>query len=336
MRRNQANYNYHFISTDMAATLKELIIKGGSIYITGNATTSNKNKFETIGSSFSTIGGFKFAPIDTFNSFTTVEGQKCFSPLTSREEDALRKLQQALEPSMSIEENLIVILTKDFIQKQKLTINNMTLEGLNANPLLCRALKLNTPEEFVKFYMYSAISRSIVTSMGYLVQDLMLYSNANVYDGKLYETSYGTKWDVVIEKLDGVRSYIEVKSGPNDMDKTQILSYEKAINKVRRNGEEAFLGITYGKKDGVYVSTSILETYVKDWRNKTLIGAELWDYISDNNNYHMILMNTIQSTAEAFLGTASLIEEIDDKIELLLDDFRREYGTMDNFYNSLW
>lgn len=320
----------------MAATLKELIIKGGSIYIIGNATKSSKNKFETIGSRFSTIEGFKSAPIETFNSFTTVEGEKCFSPLTSKEKDALRKLQQALEPTLSIEENFIVILTKDFIQKQILAINNMTLEGLNANPLLCRALKLNTPEEFVKFYTYSAISRSIVTSMGYLVQDLLLYSSANVYDGKHYEASYGTKWDVVIEKLDGVRSYIEVKSGPNDMDKTQILSYDKAINKVRENGERAFFGITYGKKDGTYVSTSILETYVADWRNKTLIGAELWDYISDNSNYHMILMNTIQSTAEAFLGTASLIEKIDNKIELLLDDFRRKYGTMDNFYNSLW
>lgn len=320
----------------MAATLKELIIKGGSIYINGDATKSNKNKFEAIGSRFSTIDGFKYAPVSTFNSFTTVEGQKCFSPLTSKEEDALRKLQQALQPTLSIEENFIVILTKDFIQKQIIAINNMTLEGLNANPLLCKALKLNNPDEFVKFYMYSAISRSIVTSMGYLVQDLMLYSSANVYDGKHYEASYGTKWDVVIEKLDGVRSYIEVKSGPNDMDKTQILSYDKAINSVRRNGEKAFLGITYGKKDGVYVSTSILETYVSDWRNKTLIGAELWDYISDNSNYHMILMNTIQSTAEAFLGTASLTVEIDNKIELLLDDFRQKYETMDNFYNSLW
>ena len=320
----------------MAATLKELIIKGGSIYISGDATKSNKNKFESIGSRFSTIEVFKSTPISTFNSFTTVEGVKCFPPLTSKEEDALRKLQKTLQPTLSIEENFIVILTKDFIQKQILAIHNMTLEGLNANPLLCRALKLNTPEEFVKFYTYSAISRSIVTSMGYLVQDLMLYSNANVYDGKHYETSYGTKWDVVIEKLDGVRSYIEVKSGPNDMDKTQILSYDKAINKVRRNGEKAFFGITYGKKDGEYVSTSILETYVADWRNKTLIGAELWDYISDNSNYHIILMNTIQSTAEAFLGTASLIEKIDTRIELLLGDFRRKYGTMDNFYNSLW
>lgn len=320
----------------MAATLKELIVKGGCIYITGNATTKNKNKFETIGSRFSTIEVFKSAPISTFNSFTTVEGEQCFPPLTSKEEDALRKLQKTLQPTLSIEENFIVILTKDFIQKQILAINNITLEGLNANPLLCRALKLNTPDEFVKFYMYSAISRSIVTSMGYLVQDLMLYSSPNVYDGKNYETSYGTKWDVVIEKLDGVRSYIEVKSGPNDMDKTQILSYDKAINKVRKNGENAFWGITYGKKDGVYVSTSILETYVADWRDKTLIGAELWDYISDNSNYHMILMNTIQATADAFLGSESLIEEIDKKIELLLDDFRRKYKTMENFYNSLW
>lgn len=172
--------------------------------------------------------------------------------------------------------------------------------------------------------------------MGFLVQNLILYSNTNVYDGKNYPESYGTKWDVVIEGLDGIKSYIEIKSGPNDLDKTQILAYDKAIKNVRANNENAFLGITYGKPNGNYVSTSILETYVEDWKDKTLIGKELWDYISQNETYHETLMNTIQDTAELFLGDNSLIEKIDEKILSLLDDFVRDYGTMEAFYNSLW
>ena len=228
------------------------------------------------------------------------------------------------------------MLTRDFIRRQVLAISNLTVEGLNTNPLLCKALKLNTPEEFVKFYAYSAISRSIVTSMGFLVQDLMLYSNTNVFDGKDYPATNGTKWDVVIEKLNGTKSYIEVKSGPNDLDKTQILAYDKAINLVLQHGEEAYLGITYGKKDGEYVSTSILETYVSNWRDKTLIGAELWDYISDNPEYHSVLMNTIQETAESYLGDTSLVQSIDNKITSLIEDFHHRHGSMNTFYNSLW
>ena len=320
----------------MASTLTEFITKCGSIYYDGATTKNNKEKFNAIGCHYATLNGFKHASIDDFNNLTTVEGERCFKPLTAKEQQALLQLQNDCDIDITLEQNFIKILTKDFIRRQGKAIENITLEGLNANPLLCRALKLNTPNEFVKFYAYSALSRSIVTSMGFLVQDLMLYSNTNVYDGKNYPESYGTKWDVVIEGLDGIRSYIEVKSGPNDLDKTQILSYDRAIKRVLENNEKAFLGITYGKPDGDYVSTSILETYVDNWREKTLIGKELWDYMSNDELYHETLMNTIQETAEAFLGNESLIGKIDNKIASLLIDFDNQYGTMDNFYNSLW
>ena len=320
----------------MASTLSALVLKGGSIYFNGSPTRVTKDKFAIIGSRYGTLVGFKMASIDTFNTFTTEDGTPCFRALTQKERNALQSLQSMIDPNISIEENFIKLLTKDFIRRQEFAISNITLEGLNANQLLCKALKLNTPEEFVKFYTYSAISRSIVTSMGFLVQDLMLYSNTNVFDGKNYPATYGTKWDVVIEKLNGTKSYIEVKSGPNDLDKTQILAYDKAINLVLQHGEEAYLGITYGKKEGQYVSTSILETYMADWREKTLIGAELWDYISDNPEYHNVLMNTIHETAESYLGDISLVQCIDNKISSLVDDFNRLYNSMDSFYNSLW
>lgn len=320
----------------MASTLNEFVIKCGCIFYDGIPTKNNKDKFNTIGCYYSTLQGFKNASISDFNNLTTKEGVKCFKPLTLKEQQALLLLQENCDPQITLEENFIKILTKDFIIKQLKAIDTITLEGLNANPLLCRALKLNTAKDFVKFYAYSALSRSIVTSMGFLVQNLILYSNTNVYDGKNYPESYGTKWDVVIEGLDGIKSYIEIKSGPNDLDKTQILAYDKAIKNVRANNENAFLGITYGKPNGNYVSTSILETYVEDWKDKTLIGKELWDYISQNETYHETLMNTIQDTAELFLGDNSLIEKIDKKILSLLDDFARDYGTMEAFYNSLW
>ena len=320
----------------MAATLTELVKKGCSIFIVGNLTSKNKEKFAIIGSRFSTLRGFKEAEIDSFNDFKTVEGNKCFNALTTREKNALMALKDSIDPGVSIEENFIIILTKDFIRKQLSAIDGITIKELNANPLLCKALKLKTPIEFVKFYTYSALSRSIVTSMGFLVQDLLLYSNDNVFDGKEYEAEIGTKWDLVIERLNGVRTYIEVKSGPNDMNKSQILHYVEAIDKVLRRGGSAFFGITYGKKTEPSVTTSILETYVKNWKDKTLIGRELWNYISDNADYHNILMNTLESTAEAVMGNISLVEKIEQKILELLDEFEIRYESMEDFYSSLW
>ena len=172
--------------------------------------------------------------------------------------------------------------------------------------------------------------------MGYLVQDLLLYSNENAFDGKSYTEGHKTKWDIVIDKLDAVRSYIEVKSGPNDMDAAQVKHYADEIALIEDNGHRAFIGITYGKKNIQTVSTSLLETYLPDWKDKTLIGKELWDYISENDNYHNILMDTIQHTTEAFLGDESLIDKIDARVDELIRIFNSKYATMDDFYNSLW
>ncbi len=320
----------------MAATINEFIYKGAMLNYNGTPSVQSREKFNVIGSRYSTLAAFKSATIKTFNDFKTEEGIACFKPLTEKEVNAIQVLQNTIDCSLSIEKNFIILLTQDFIRKQINMLNSMDIEGLNANPILCRALKLNTPKEFIKYYAYAAISRSIVTSMGFLVQNLLLYSNKNVYDGKLYAEGNKTKWDLVIDKLGDVRNYIEVKSGPNDMDAAQVKHYADEIGLVEQNDHKAFIGITYGKKDAKTVSTSILETYLPDWKNKTLIGKELWDYISEDPTYHDQLMNTIQNTAEAFLGEESLIDKIEARIEELITIFNNKYATMEDFYNSLW
>ena len=320
----------------MAATVKNYIIKGGKFCFEGNLSSGTKHKLEVIGNHFSTLSGFKSATIDTLNNLRTVEGDECFRRLTNKETEAINRLQETIDLSLSLTQNFIKILTQDFIKKQIKAIDALTLEGLNANPILCRALKLNTIDDFLKFYVYSAISRSIVTSMGYLVQDLLLFSNEYIFDGKNYSEGIKTKWDVVIDKIGSVKKFLEIKSGPNDMDVAQIKHYAEEIEAVESIGAKGYIGVTYGKKETRTVTTALLETYVEGWRDKTLFGKELWNFISENENYHMILMDTIQSTSEVFLGQGSLISRIDSKIDALRLDFVEGYGSLDIFYNSLW
>lgn len=320
----------------MAATVNNYIIKGGKFCFEGNLSSGTKHKLEVIGNHFSTLSGFKSATIDTLNNLRTVEGDECFRRLTNKETEAINRLQETIDLSLSLTQNFIKILTQDFIKKQIKAIDALTLEGLNANPILCRALKLNTIDDFLKFYVYSAISRSIVTSMGYLVQDLLLFSNEYIFDGKNYSEGIKTKWDVVIDKIGSVKKFLEIKSGPNDMDVAQIKHYAEEIEAVESIGAKGYIGVTYGKKETRTVTTALLETNVEGWRDKTLFGKELWNFISENENYHMILMDTIQSTSEVFLGQGSLITRIDSKIDALRLDFVEGYGSLDIFYNSLW
>ena len=320
----------------MAATITNYLIKGGTIKYDGSATPQFKDKLNIIGAHFSTLERFKATPVEEMNSFTTEEGYRAFNPLSVKESEAIRALQNEVRLDLSIEENFIVLLTKDFIRKQITMLENMTIDKFNANPILCYALKLNNSRDFITYNAYQAISRSIVTSMGFLVQDLLLFSNENIFEGKNYYEGKNTKWDLVIDKLDEVKSFLEIKSGFNDMDAAQIKHYDEEINLVEQSGNKAFIGITYGKKDTRTVTSSLLETYVQDWRRKTLVGKELWDYVSENEGYHETLITTINNTANAMLNNDSIVRKINDKIDDLLLEFDTTYSNMDDYYNTLW
>ena len=183
----------------MAATLSNLIVKGCVISFEGTASSTFKYKLNVIATQFSTLKGFKEATIASLNAIKTVEGESSFKTLTSKEESAIIAFQKEIDLDKTIVQNFIKILTKEFVNKQITMLSTISIDTFNANPILCAALNLKTPEEFVRYNAYQAIGRSIVTSMGFLVQNLLLYSNEYIFDGKAYEEGDKTKFDLVID-----------------------------------------------------------------------------------------------------------------------------------------
>lgn len=320
----------------MASTIEALIIKGCSLNFQGTPTKNNKRKFEIIASRYATLRAFYEATISDYNDFKTVEGTHCFRPLNDKEKFAIECLKSIINLDYSIEENFIRLLTNDFVKKQLTMLDEMSIEKLNSNPMLCRALNFQTAEELVRYNAYAAISRSIVTSMGFLLQNLLLYSSEEAYDGKDFAEGHDTKFDVVIDRLDGVRAYIELKSGPNDLDAAQVKHYAREISAVEEAGYRGFIGIAYGKKDAQSVSFGLLESYLPDWFNKTLIGQELWDYVTDNPNYHNILMQKIEETSRQLLGSDSIVVKIESRIQCLTTSFIERYSSLEDYYSTLW
>ncbi len=310
----------------MAATLYNLIVKGCTVSFDGVASSSFKNKLNVIAAQFSTIRGFKSASISSLNNIRTIEGDTYFRPLTPKEERAIIAFQNEIDPERTIVQNFIRILTKEFVSRQVYMLSAISIDSFNANPILCSALNLKTPEEFVRYNAYQAIGRSIVTSMGFLVQNLLLYSNEYIFDGKEYLEGGRTKWDLVIDRLGEVKSFLEIKSGFNDMDAAQVKHYADEIRLVEENGNKGYIGITYGKKENVTVTSGLLRSYLDDWDRKTLVGRELWDFISENENYHTILIDNIDSVANIALRNESIVQKIEDRIEELIRVFYSRYG----------
>lgn len=317
----------------MAATISEYLVKAA---VCNNASRGFIRKVSTLGDQFSTLHGFKTASIKALEGIRNQEGYPLIKPFTEREKEILTLIQNNINESASIEDNFITLLTARFIRKQMQMLSDMNLNDINTNPLLCGALRLETVPDLVRYNVYALATRSIVTSMGYLVQDLLLYSSSDVYDGKDYKEGKNTKWDIVVERMDAVRSYIEVKSGPNDLDAAQVKNYKAEIRAVEKKGHKGYIGITYGKRDADTVTFNLFRQYLDKWEERTLIGTELWDFVSENESYHEELMSMIKQTASLVLREQSIVELIEQKIDQLILAFIDTYGSIDEYFSKLW
>ena len=254
-----------------------------------------------------------------------LEGLKSASglPIRLESEDIERILcvrdARLISKDMPLVDNYIRGLARGFTRRQVENISALTLDGLNINPLLVRSLNLRTPLEVLEFNVNAAVSRSIVTSMGYFVQNLLEVTSDDVEKVR-------SGWDLVKHSRDGRNNWIQVKSGPNDMDKDQIIYWLQEIQKVEGHGDHGYIGMTYGKRDNATVSLSLMRTYLPDMEIRTLVGRELWDFLSGDDQFHVRLFDSLRVSSAKILGSRSIQEEIGKKIRELLSEFEDRYG----------
>jgi len=269
-----------------------------------------------------------FASLDEFAlfdpsryEFRSVSGIQ-FLTLRRGEAEALRELQHSglVNPALSVQENYVAALARDFTRRQIESIKSMTLDRLSPNPFLIRSLMLVTPRELVALNVYMLATRSIVTSMGYLVEKLLQSSSDTVS-----KPPKGTGWDLVKVK-DGRRHWIQSKSGPNDMDKDQVIYWASKIQEKVGEGDFGYIGVTYGKRTTPSISIGLMRQYLPKWQMRTLIGRELWDFIGDDPDYHNKLFAALHTAAQQVLGTNTFGAEIEGGIGRITEEFVRRYG----------
>jgi len=213
----------------------------------------------------------------------------------------------------------IYIISSKYVNNWIKIVNGLKLEDLNINPLLVTSLNLNTPNELIRFSVYASAIRSIVTSMGYLVENFLLATSKDVEEPE-------KTWDIIKTDQNGKKHYIQVKSGPNDMNYDQIRTWAEEIENVEKEGNKGYIGITYGKRDNKTVTFSLLEQYLKDWENKTLIGRELWEFLSGDKIFIDRVISTLRKVALDILKTDSMITVIESSIERITRDFIEKFG----------
>jgi len=189
----------------VAATIQELIIKGFQIH-SGSSAHGLKQKIEMISSHYGNLSSFLKANKEDLDKLVFKVDNPHFK-LTDKDFSKIESFQKSglIDSKLSVQENFVKILATRFVSRQLLMIENIQLETLNVNPILSGALNLNNEEDLIRYYTYQAISRSIVTSVGFLVEDLLLYASDSVVAGKRDEHGEETKWDLVVERLGEVK-----------------------------------------------------------------------------------------------------------------------------------
>ena len=88
------------------------------------------------------------------------------------------------------------------------------------------------------------------------------------------------------------------------------------------------------------VRHALMRTYLPDMEVRTLVGKELWDFLSGDSNFHSRLFDDLRAAALAILGNKSIQEEINAKVHELLAVFEQRYGSgeegVSNYINSIF
>jgi len=200
-------------------------------------------------------------------------------------------------------------------------VENLTLGKIHPNPFLIRALNLNTPEEVVRLNVYMTATRSIVTSMGFFIQKLLISCSESA------ESPPGKSgWDAIKTTSDGEKCWIQVKSGPNDMDKDQIVYWAAKIEEKIQEGDRAYIGIAYGKRTNKTVTLGLLKQILPNSEMITLIGRELWDFVSEDTRYTVNLFEVLRQSASQVLAQSSIDEAIERCSDRIIAEFIGKYG----------
>ncbi len=267
------------------------------------------------------LEGFLNADIERFTRIKKSNRQAILTPEQTIE---LIEIKQIYPKGKSIQEIWVFHLGREFLKSQVDMVTSLSFEDFDINPLLAKALNLDTARKVIAFNVYQTITRSVVTSWGDTVQSIAKFAGCKDND-YILEGKTGMNFDLV-KSIGNVDHYIQVKSGPNTMNVGMVTSLNEAIEKIEgeKPRSKGMLGMTYGTKKRI--SAQIMGN-LKNANDRMLIGRELWDFISEKKDFHKDLFTLLDQSSQGILNK-SFIELIEAKIEELEDTWKSKFPSL--------
>jgi len=246
------------------------------------------------------------------------------SLLSEDQIDSLLGEIKNIPKGMELQETWVFYIGREFLKSQVKMVNTLGFADFDINPLLAKALNLDTPRKVIAFNVYQTITRSVVTSWGDAVELIAKFVGCKDND-YIIEGKTGTNFDLE-KSIEGTDYYIQIKSGPNTMNVGMVTSLNETIEKLEREkpGSKGILGMTYGKRERI--SNQILGN-LKDADQRMKIGRELWDFIREKEGYHKELFKLLDESSKGLLDK-SFIELIEAKISEFEEHWKTNFSTL--------
>lgn len=277
---------------------------------------------ERIAVQFDSLRDFADADIDDLK-ISGRRKQDCLSPKVC---SMIKQIQSKIELDGDLVENWIKFTSRHMTNKIIENIKNLTLDKMNINPFLTRMLHFKTPEELLRFNIYQTLSRSIVTSMGtaleYMIADC---------GGETSRRGNRKEWYDVVKTNGDDTYWLQIKSGPNNIDADQMRLFNQKFNKTMEEPNQyPKLGIVYGRYDSNSISLTLAKKYLDDYESRLLVGRELWEFISGEEGYHKRVLCWIDESVENELKKESIDDMIQKKIKEITSEFKKRYPSHDS------
>lgn len=164
-----------------------------------------------------------FENIEKLNDLRKVSGKKLLDPKQIKELSIILT-EYFPKKMLDIRYAWISVLIRDFVKNSIKEIKETTLDTLLINPFLIKAFGFDDHCEVVTFYFYQKVTRSIVTSWGFIIEGVLLCSGA--------EKSDLEGFDIMITREEK-EYHFQVKTSPNTMSIEQVRQLNAHIQKSR-------------------------------------------------------------------------------------------------------
>lgn len=175
---------------------------------------------------------------------------------------------------------------------------------------------LKDARSIVHFLLSERFERGAVTSAGDVFQKL----------ASVFCEPTGVEGADLMKRKEGRYYYIQVKAGPNTVDKDACIKLSSDLRKAQRRhpGAITVFGMAYGSEEQI---SSIVRSYLDV--DMKLIGKDFWAFISDDPDCLQELYEIAGEVACTFRDKQgrTIAQLLQDKLEQMVKEFEATYGS---------